>query len=160
MNRKLIIVVVLVALALIVYAVSQRSNATTSARTYNLSEFGIAIDVPGTLSDLTHEVKQINPTPGTILEMRVDETCTIGAFYTVQKNALDASGNQWTEELLESAQFPSGGNPGRVKEFTDFYFVFEPSQAACSTNEADAEREAAKRLALWNSLVTARYMSY
>ena len=158
--KKITIALVFVALALIVYALGQRDNATSSAHTFNLSEFGVAIDIPGSLSDLTYEVREPTPGPGKILYMNVNGVCTIGALYQIKKNAIATSGTPWTEKQLEEAQIPTGNDPARVKEFTDFYLVFEPSEVACSSDEDEAAQEAEKRLALWNALVTARYMSY
>ncbi len=160
MKRNIIIAVILIALALIVYSISERNDTPSTPRVFNLAEFGVAIDIPATLSDLTYVVQQPAAGTGQILNMRINDTCTIGAFYQMQKNGVENSGTPWTEELLEAAQMPSGTDPARVKEFTDFYLVFEPSEQPCSTDTDAIALETEKRLALWNALITARYMSY
>ncbi len=160
MKRSALIPVVAIALALLVYTLTQLTDTAPSARTFDLSEFGVAIDIPASLSDLTYEVREPTPGPGKILYMQVSDACIIGALYQIQKNAIKSSGTPWTEKQLEEAQLPTGTEPARVKEFTDFYLVFEPSQAACATDADVAAEESEKRLALWNALVSARYMSY
>lgn len=157
---RITVVIVLVGIALVVYAVSARSTAVSTPRTFNLSEFGIALTIPGTLNDLSYVARDESENgPGTLLHMYIHDTCEIGAFYEIQKNAIAESGTPWTKETLEQFAVPVGVNPARVKEFTDFYLVFEPSQEPCSSDTAQAERDTAKRLELWNSLMTARYMS-
>ncbi len=159
-NFLLIILAVLMGVALVVYAISQRASMNGEPRTLNLSEFGIALEIPGTLRDLTYTTSdESGGGPGTVLHMKIKETCEIGAFFEIQKNAIKNSGTTWTEESLEEFSMPAGANPARVKEFTDFYLVFEPSQEPCSSDADEAQRETEKRLALWNSLVTAHYMS-
>lgn len=159
MNKRvgLFIIVALAAVALVAFYVNTRSEST-EPRTYNLSEFGVALTVPSSLNDLAHSARTqlgIN----TVLHMMVDESCEIGVFYQIQKNAIETSRTSWTEETLEAAQGERDGQPAQVKEFTDFYLVFEPSEAPCSENERAAEEEAARRMDLWNAVVTARFMS-
>ncbi len=160
MKRNIIVVLILIALAVVAYALSQRTTVTPTAHTYNLTEFGIALDIPASLDDLTYEVREPTPGPGKILYLNVNGACTIGAVYQIQKNAIKQSGTPWTEKQLEDAQLPLGTEPARVKEFTDFYLVFEPSQDPCSADADKAAEESEKRLALWNAIVTAHYMSY
>jgi hypothetical protein len=162
MSKRLYIpaLIVLIGVVLIVYAVMQRSSMATTPKTLNLAEFGIALTIPSSLRDVTYEAKDGSPGPATVLHMYVNGTCEVGAFYEIQKNAVGKSGTPWSKETLEQFQVPMGQNPARVKEFTDFYLVFEPSQEACSSDTKQAEEEAQKRYDLWNALSTARYMSY
>lgn len=160
MKRNLIVVLVLVAIALIVYAMSVRNDSPAVARVFNLAEFGVAIDIPATLSNLSYVVQEPATGTGQILNMRINDTCTLGAFFQIQKDGIENSGSPWSETLLEQGQLPVGSEPARVKEFTDFYLVFEPSPDTCSTDERESARELEQKNALWNALVSARYMSY
>ncbi len=161
MRKSILIsaVVVLLGVALLAYAVSQRDDAAGTPRTLNLTEFGIALDLPPSLDGLTYTARNETPNgPGTVLHMMTEDQCDIGAIYKIPTNAISKSGTTWTKETLEENMGPVGNNPARVKKFTDFYLVFEPSQAACSSDSEIVQQEAAQRLALWNSLVTARFM--
>jgi hypothetical protein len=157
-KRFLLGILVIGALVALIAYFGNREHSATSTRTFNLSEFGVAITIPSSLNDLEYSVRTqqgIN----TVLHMIIEDSCEIGVFYKIEKDAIPASRTNWTKDSLAAAQGSVDGNPAQVKEFTDFYLAFEPSQATCSTKESDIETETKKRADLWNSLVTARFMS-
>jgi hypothetical protein len=159
-TRTLVVVIVLVALALLIYAFTGR--ATMGApRTLNLSEYGVALDVPGSLSDLTYSANDESENgPGTVLHMFTKSGCNLAAIYQIKKNAIAESHTSWSEQTLEQFQMASGDKPAQVKEFTDFYLVFEPNPTLCATDEKGKAAESLQQLDLWNSLATAHYMQY
>jgi hypothetical protein len=160
LNARIALVVILAGLALLVYAIYARKDAIATPRTLNLSEFGVALTIPATLTDVSFVARTETDGPGTVLHAYVRTSCEIGAFYEIQKNAISKSGTPWTKETLEQFEIPIGANPARVKEFTDFYLVFEPSQEPCTGDTAQETKDTAKRYDLWEALSTAHYMSY
>lgn len=155
----IIAIVVLVVLAVAAFFYNARTGTDTQARTLNLNEFGVALDLPASLSDVTYTA-QTQEGIGTVLFAHA-LNCTLGAFYKIDKTArggIVETKTTWTKEKLETAQAPQGDSPAQVKEFTNFYLVFEPSQAACSSDQDRIAAESEKRTALWNALTTAHYM--
>lgn len=159
-STPLIMVTVLVGLALIIYALSQRTSLTGEPHAFNLAEFGVALDIPASLSNLTYVARdESEKGPGIVLHMVIPNNCVIAALYQIRKDAISESGTTWTKETLEQFSIPQGNNPASVKEFTDFYLIFEPSPTPCASDENEIAVENEKRLVLWNALVTAHYMS-
>ena len=144
-SRKLILtgVLVLAGIGLLSYSIWGRSH-TEASRTLNLAEYGVALEIPDTLSDLTYAPRdESGAGPGTVLHMYTKSGCDLGAMYEIQKNAISKSKTTWTEETLEQFQLQQGNNPAQVKEFTDFYLVFEPNPDLCATDEKVKAEEAA-----------------
>lgn len=157
---RITVAIVLVGIALVVYAVFQRSAAIPSPRILNLSEYGVALEIPGSLSDLTYAPHDESAKgPGTVLHMIIGTGCDIGAIYQIRKDSIAKSNTTWTQATLEQFALPQGTKPAQVKEFTDFYLVFEPNPNHCATDEAGIATETQKQIDFWNALVTARYMS-
>lgn len=151
----------IVGLVLLLYAFHERSTATRIPRTLNLGELGVAIEIPGTLHDLTYTAEDDSAEgPGWVLHMYIERTCELGSFYEIQKNAIATSGTTWTEKTLEQFQVPQGNTLSQVKEFTNFYLVFEPNNVPCATTESAVAEENKKRADLWNALTTAHYIQY
>ncbi len=161
MQRKILIVLIaLVGIALLAYAFTHRDSATDATQTLNLSEFGVALEVPKSAGDVSYRATNENVSgPGTVLHM-MTEDCEVGIIYKIDKNAIAKSGTPWTEKTLEEFQSPVGETPARVKEFTGFYLVFEPSQEPCTSDATQAQKDTTRRLALWQSLNSARYITY
>ncbi|MBP9757479.1 MAG: hypothetical protein KBD06_02675 [Candidatus Pacebacteria bacterium] len=161
-NRTLIIsaVIAILGFGLLAYALYGRATVG-AARTLNLNEFGVALEIPGTLSDLTYSPRDESEAgPGTVLHMYTGSGCDLGAMYQIRKNAIAESNTTWTKETLEQFQIPQGDKPAQIKEFTDFYLVFEPNPDLCSTDEDERVEEAEKQKDLWNALTTAHFMQY
>lgn len=161
MQKRILIsiIIVCIGIALVAYALTHRDSAAGTLDTFNLSEFGIALDIPSTLADITYVSQdESEKGPGIVLHTFTG-TCELGAFYQIQKNAIPKSNTTWTEKTLEQFTAPQGNNPASVKEFTDSYLVFEPRPEPCATEEKEIAEETEQRLALWNSLVSAHYMS-
>lgn len=159
-SRTFIIAAVLVVagIALLGYSILNRTHSG-AARTLNLTEYGVALELPGTLSDLTYAPHDETANgPGIVLHMNTGTGCDLGAIYEIQKNAIDKSKTTWTKETLEKFTMEQGNTPAQVKEFTDFYLVFEPNPDRCATDEKEKVRELAKQRELWFALVTAHYM--
>lgn len=161
-SRILIITLIIVGVALLTYGLNNRSHGST-ARTLNLAEYGVALEIPATLSKL-HYVARDESTngPGIILHMYSGDGggCDLGALYQIRKNEIASSKTTWTEQTLEQFSVPQGTKPAQVKEFTDFYLVFEPNPTLCATDEKEKAQEAAEQHDLWNALSTAHYMQY
>lgn len=146
-----------------------RADAPTTSQTDNailLTEYGLKIPVSSpVLEGTTYRVAQVQGL-GSVLHMQSPDVknqngdpCELGAFYKIQKNAIAASRTSWTKAKLEAAMSPQNGSPAQVKSFTDFYLVFEPSQAVCATGESDIQKEQSERANLWESLKDAQFAS-
>jgi hypothetical protein len=130
-------------------------------RAYELQELDLALAVPPELNDLTHDERTIQGL-GTVLAMRASTLpdasgtgCMLGMLYTIEKSDVGEPGARWDQAGIEAGLAGTGETPPQVKAFDEFYLIFEPSQAVCSTDEEKAEQEMTKRSALWQSLRTA-----
>jgi len=160
MNRNGIFISVIIAIigvTLLTYAFVQHQYAVSSPRTFNLGQFGIALTIPGSLSELT-TVAHMSTTTGQVLHTYAGSECDLGALYEIQKSAIASSGTSWTKKTLEQFEVPQGSKPAQVKEFTDFYLVFEPNPDTCAKDASGQTMEKKKQLELWNALTTAHYM--
>jgi hypothetical protein len=137
-----------------------RGNTSgTSAKEVPLTELGVRIKVPQSIASLTYRVEQVQAL-GPVLFMRTPELpegCAVGVFYRLQKSAV-VPGAQWSPETVEAATKPQGDVPPRAKVFSDFYLIFEPSQAACSADQAAVDHEAQVRQNVWSSVQTAELL--
>lgn len=159
-----IALVALIVLALFLYT---RNTAThTSTDTLRLGEYGVELTLDGSLvGEAIREARQEEGigTVVHVLSTRFTEdgtACPLGAFYTIEKDSVGDSATTWTEESLALWQAPQGEEPARVKQFTGFYLIFEPSETPCSEDEKLRADEAAARHALADALTTARYIQY
>lgn len=160
MNRNGILVSVIIAiigLSLLAYAVVQHRYTVSAPRTLNLSELGLSLTIPGTLSDLTYVAREQDKT-GTMLHTYIARDCEIGSFYVLHKGEIATSGTAWTQESLEQYSVPQGEKPAPVKVFTDFYLVFEANPNPCTVVTKD--EQAKRQTDVLNALTTARYMGY
>jgi hypothetical protein len=160
MSRSFLIVAIIVAVVIIgvvLYGTQVSSPLNSEPQRFNLNEFGIAILVPGSVDDLAYEPRTQNGV-GTVLHMKVENECEIGVFYKIEKNRIAQSRTSWTRETLQAAMVATDDKPAQVKEFTDFYLVFEPSQAACSSDADTIAREQKKRTDVWSAVTTAQFM--
>lgn len=130
-------------------------------RAYELDELDVVLAVPVELNDLTHDARTVSGL-GSVVSMRASTLpdasgtgCTLGILYSVDKSDIGVPGARWDQAGIERGIAGTGDTPPTVKELTDSYLIFEPSQAVCSTDEAKVEQEATKRSALWQSLQTA-----
>ncbi len=150
-------VVIVIGIALIAYALVRHTSMATSTRTLNLPVYGIALTVPGTLNDITLTPREEKT--GTVLHSYIASGCDLGAFYQIKKDGIEQSGTSWTEATLKRFEFPTETSPAQVKEFTDFYLIFEPNPDTCATDEKGKTAETEQKLKLWNALVSAHYMN-
>ncbi len=84
-----------------------------------------------------------------------EQGCELGVFYKIPIDGVAQARTQWTVESLQAATESRDGVPAQVKQFADFYLVFEPSQATCSNEDDKKAIEAAERGALWAALSSA-----
>lgn len=159
MSKRYVFTTIAIGAVILLVAYLAVKKGTSEPQTLNLAEYGVALTVPSSLDGLSYEVRE-QESVGPILYMHTKKNCEIGAFFQIRKDEVEASGTPWTEETLEQFQLMQGDKPAQVKEFTDFYLVFEPSVAPCAADEDEAEHEVKQRTDLWNALSTARYMSY
>lgn len=155
------------ALILIGIAIFWYSRTTASGEeTFRLGEFGVELTVSRALARDLSRTTARQEGVGDVVHITSsafrsgDTACPLGVFYKIDKDSIASSQTSWTEETLEMWQAAQGEEPARVKQFTDFYLVFEPSDSTC-TDDADeitAEEEAKRNLA--GSLGTARYIQY
>ncbi len=161
MNKQILTVVVVIALVIAGYLYLQSNKAESATRTFNLSEYGISLTIPTSLKKMTYVPRdESEKGPGTVLHMFTENNCELGALYQIRKDAVEKSNTTWTAETLEQFTSPQGVNPAQVKEFTDFYLVFEPTPTPCATDEKEIAKESKLRTDLWNALVSARFISY
>jgi hypothetical protein len=114
------------------------------------------------LADLSYTVNGGGPL-GDVLVMSLPslviegKPCTLGAFYLLKKDAIATSATHWSAETLQAATQKNGEVPPQAKDFGNEYFVFEPSQAACTQGDdsKSLEKEGDKRWKLWKSVQTA-----
>jgi hypothetical protein len=135
------------------------SSAALSTKDVPLTELGVRIKVPQSIASVTYRVEQVQAL-GPVLFMRtpdLPEGCAVGVFYRLQKSAV-VPGAQWTPETVEAATKQQGDVPPRAKAFNDFYLVFEPSQAACSADQAAIDHEVQVRQDIWSSVQTAKLL--
>lgn len=132
-----------------------------SARSFDLAELGVRLEVSETLADLAYEVRTVERL-GPTLRMQAaavvgedGKPCELGVFYLIAKDGAHLSGTRWTEESLEAATVSTEGVPPQAKAFADAYLVFEPSQAVCAREPSMIAAEARKRAALWEAVPTA-----
>ncbi|OGG47290.1 hypothetical protein A2671_00075 [Candidatus Kaiserbacteria bacterium RIFCSPHIGHO2_01_FULL_49_13] len=127
----------------------------------NLQEFAVRLHIPPELKQIryeTREVESIGPMLFVSDASLEDDTCVLGVFFKINKAEV-RSGAKWNREALERAMVLENDRLPQVKEFTDFYLVFEPSQTACASDASDGELEKSHRALLWQSLTTAEYLS-
>ncbi len=93
---------------------------------------------------------------GTVYHVRSGtlDSCDIGVFYRINKDSVASSRTRWTKDTLDMAARTDIDVPPQVKAFDDFYLVFEPSQAACST-DPQTSGELEERALLWRALPSA-----
>lgn len=94
-NQTLIIalVIALAGCALLVYALSGRA-ATEAGRTLNLAEYGVALEIPGSLAELTYTARDESANgPGAVLHMYTKSNCDLGALYQIKKKCHQAVEN-------------------------------------------------------------------
>ena len=151
------LVVFIIGIGFVWFAASKRSAAVS--RTLDLREFGVSLEIPGTLHALTYVARdESTKGPGTVLHMYAGDQCDLAAIYEIQKNAIARSHTTWTEKTLQQFEAPQGAKPAQVKEFTDFYLVIEPNPNLCATDAAGKKTEQQQQLDLWNALISAHYM--
>jgi hypothetical protein len=164
MKRILVIAVLaLIAIALLAVIRPPQRDAENQGvpGAVALPDLGVSVVLPTGLEGLAVATTTVQRL-GTVLHVAVPPApgsggtaCELGVFYNVRKADLAAPGTRWNEETLRAAAAGSEGIPPQAKEFPEFYFVFEPSQAACSTDEAQMQIEIALRQALWLSVSSA-----
>jgi hypothetical protein len=166
-QRWILSVVALVLLALLVaFIFLYPRESTLVSETLRLGEFGVELTLDESLIEETLREAREEEGLGTVVHvlstrfMSGGTACPLGAFYTIDQNAIRDSATTWTEESLALWQAPQGAEPARVKQFTDFYLIFEPSEESCSDDESLESDEAAARRALGEALTTARYIQY
>ncbi len=155
--------IIIAIIALVSYFIFTRDDRGSTSDSYRLREFGLEITVPRELRDMQYIEQQ--GTLGQQLLMRSGDiesagksACDLGVFIKIPKDDIPTD-SVWTTEHLMEARGEIGGKPAQVKEFTDFYLVFEPSEAVCATGN-NVGREQAERTALWQSLTSARYAQF
>jgi hypothetical protein len=141
--------------------VTKGGGAVSTARaSVPLTELGLRVSVPQDIANLSYRVEQVQAI-GPVLFMSTPDLpqgCAVGVFYRLQKSALGPAGSRWTAESVAAATHERQGVPPQAKEFGDFYLIFEPSQAACSSDQAGVERESVVRQKVWGSTQTAELL--
>ncbi|MBX4215615.1 hypothetical protein KW797_01560 [Candidatus Parcubacteria bacterium] len=133
-NISIWVAVVVLAILAVWGAGNMRENDFT------LKNLGVAINADGLPPSLTYDpgtMPGVGPvafiTTGEIKASAAD--CYLGSFYRISKDSLmqGTHKTRWTTESL-LAQVNPTSSPATVKEFEDFFLVFEPSQSVCSGN--------------------------
>lgn len=133
------------------------ASHTASTTRFTLKELGIQIHPSTELSGLRYRTATVQAL-GTVLFMTTSHEnppCELGAFYRIEKKDLANPKTRWDADALRIATQQNGDVPPQAKEFPDFYFVFESSQAACSNEQTKILQESKDRQALWQSVQTA-----
>ncbi len=133
---------------------------STAQASVSLTELGVRISVPQDIANVAYRVEQVQSL-GPVLFMSTPDLppgCAVGVFYRLQKSAIAPAGSRWTAQSLAAATHSEQGVPPQAKEFGDFYLVFEPSQAACSSDQAGVDRESVVRQKVWGSTQTAELL--
>lgn len=163
--KNIVLILVLAGIAVALLAVAkppQKAEEPTAAPgAVALTELGVVISLPQGLSGLAVATSS-NPALGTIFHIGVlsasgknEDTCELGVFYRISKEMVVAGTAGLSQEALTALVTGSAIEPPRAKEFPEFYFIFEPAQAVCSTTPEAAQVEMALRQALWLSVGTA-----
>lgn len=124
-------------------------------------DLGVQIEVPSSVQDLVYATRTVQ-TLGTIAEVSTraiieqNPNCSIGVVYTLSKEKLAESNTNMNEGAVKAATEWRDGVPPQAKEFPEFYFVYEPSQAACTENVG---AEAAQRMDFWKSIQSATLLN-
>ncbi len=159
MKPALAIAVVVVILAFAGITLNRNATQSREPRTFNLSEFGVAITLPASLNDVTYTAVSTG-TRGDVLHLHTDDDCELATIDQIQKDAIKNSGTEWTAASLEAGTATQSGNPAPVKEFTDFYLVLDTAKTTCATEEEAITAELKKRSDLQNALGSARYIQF
>lgn len=128
-----------------------------------LTDLGIRIVRPDALTAIELRPTTVQSVGKTVrvasLSSNPAQSCELGVLYTVPKSGIAEARTKWTEKTLVAASKESNGVPPQVKIFSDFYLVFEPSQATCSNADDKKAIEATERGALWAAISSAEIVA-
>ena len=155
----------IVLVLIIVFGVALLWRAQTAAKEsvashdFDLDTFGIALPLPQDLSDIRAVAADESAKgPGTVYHLYAGDGCDLAAIYEIKKNAIAKSNTTWTEATLNQFAFSIGDKPPQVKEFTDFYLVFEPNPKMCAADDKGKQLESKQQGEIWGAISGAHYM--